>query len=140
MLLDLSSLKKAIDAFEALVQEASEPHALDQLSRAFQEGIQSGVIQHFEFTYELCWKMMKRWLEINIGRDAIQGIPQRELFRHGVENKLIDDAAVWWAFHQFRNQTSHTYDEEVADEVYNAALDFVQHAKQLYSRLDEKNG
>ena len=139
MLLDLSSLEHAVHAYEALIMEAEQPGVMDALSETLQDGIRSGVIQHFEFTYELCWKMIRRWLETNAGRSAVLGITHRELYRYAAEYRLIDDAATWWEFHLHRNLTSHTYDEQTAGEVYETALRFLPHAKDVYARLAARN-
>jgi nucleotidyltransferase substrate binding protein (TIGR01987 family) len=139
MPLDLSSLEKAITALEDLAMKAEEPSVIDSLDETLREGIKAGVIQHFEFTYELCRKMLKRWLDVNIGKEAMLGNTQKELYRYGAEKGLLDDPTVWWRFHESRNQTSHTYDPETANEVYRVALEFIPHAKALYAILEARN-
>ncbi|MDR3312991.1 MAG: nucleotidyltransferase substrate binding protein [Oscillospiraceae bacterium] len=102
------------------------------------ETLRAGVIQSFEFTYELCWKFMRRWLEMNIAADAADGVTRRELFRLCAEQKLLDDVEVWMGFHFARNITSHVYDAEKAEEVLAAALAFLPVAENLLGRLEEK--
>jgi nucleotidyltransferase substrate binding protein (TIGR01987 family) len=139
MPLVLDSLRNAVVALQA-VQAKSEDTAFmaaqDQVTR---EAIRSGVIQHFEFTYELSWKFIRRWLEENIGRDSADGVSRRELFRMGAENRLIDDVAVWMRYHGARNDTSHTYNLSVAAKVYDASLDFVHDAGRLLAALEARN-
>ncbi len=139
MALDLTSIKKAIDALENAVNEAHNDDFMDRLTPQQQEIIQAGVIQHFEFTYELCWKFMKRWLEENVGRTYVDGISRRELFRLAAEHLLVKDVEAWWEYHQARNLTSHTYDEDVADEVFQAATKFLPDAKSFLIALEERN-
>ena len=98
-----------------------------------------GVIQHFEFTYELSWKFIRRWLETNIGRDSADGVSRRELFRMGAENRLIDDVDAWMRYHAARNNTSHTYNPSVAAEVYGISLDFARDAGRLLAALEARN-
>ncbi len=82
-----------------------------------------GLIQAFEFTHELAWKLLKDYLnyqgnfEIRGSRDAI-----REAFNAGI----IKDGALWMQTIQARNLTSHTYDEEIAEETYEViANDYI---------------
>lgn len=82
-----------------------------------------GLIQAFEFTHELAWKLLKDYLnyqgnfEIRGSRDAI-----REAFNAGI----IKDGTLWMQTIQARNLTSHTYDEEIAEETYEViANDYI---------------
>jgi len=139
MLLDLSGLQKAVDALTGAVAEANNPQFMNALSSRQQSIVQAGVIQHFEFTYELCWKFMRRWLLENVGRVYVDGISRRELFRLAAENRLIEDVDAWWIYHKARNLTSHIYNEETADDVFAAAEEFLPHAKALLTALQARN-
>ncbi|MFT4925267.1 MAG: nucleotidyltransferase substrate binding protein (TIGR01987 family) [Phenylobacterium sp.] len=99
----------------------------------------AGVIQNFEFTYELSWKAMRVWLGENVGKTLIDGISRKELFRFAAEHYLIDDINSWFDYHRQRNQTSHTYEEKTAVEVYHCVRDFLADAQLLSTRLAEKN-
>ncbi len=101
--------------------------------------VRDSVIQRFEYTYELCWKMMKRWLEINLGSTYIDGISRKDLFRYAAEHHLIEDAAKWFSYHEARNETSHVYDESVAREVFSVVDDFLVDAEYLYKQIAENN-
>jgi len=140
MALDLSSLRKAVFSLDALVSKSQDKTFMDSLDEIAFNGIKSGVVQHFEFTYELCWKFMKRWLEQQVGRSYVDGVSRQELFRIAAENLLIEgDVMRWMDYHKARNLTSHTYNPNAADEVYLAAVAFVADAKQLLETLDAKN-
>jgi nucleotidyltransferase substrate binding protein (TIGR01987 family) len=138
-LLDLSALQRAIQTYSSACYAAQDMAVISTLSSALQEVIQAGIIQHFEFTYELCWKFMKRWLEKNYGSVGIDGITRRELFRLATETQLIDSIEIWMLYHQARNQTSHTYDPKIALEVYQNSIEFLPIAQRLLQRLQEKN-
>lgn len=133
MNLDLTSLEKSISALHRLVTEGVP--CASQLSPALQETIKSGVIQHFEVAYEQSWKMIKRWLEYNVGAQGVDGVPRRELFRLAVENHLIGDCELWMNFHRARNETSHTSSADTAEEVYSVALTFLPAAQSLLTAL-----
>jgi len=138
MALDLSSLKKAIASLKNALNVAI-PASLEAMPENQQEVIKAGVIQNFEFTYELCWKFMKRWLEVNIGTAYVDGVTRRELFRLSVENKLIKDVDQWMEYHDARNETSHTYDQDTADDIFQVAQTFFSDAFELLQILEEKN-
>lgn len=137
-ILDLTAFTLAIKAFEEACA-ISQQTQVAEMQESMQSLIRAGVIQHFESTYELSWKMMKRWLEKNFGSQMIDGVSRRELYRLAAESQLIDDVEQWMYYHQARNRTSHTYHEETADEIYHSALRFVPLVKALHQQLVSKN-
>jgi len=138
MALELTSLKKAIASLDVTIQLTQDEGFL-KLSTAMKNGIKSGVIQNFEFTYELCWKFMKRYLEYQLGSSYVDGISRIELFRLSAEHHLIEDVAIWKSYHEFRNLTVHTYDEETAEEIFHAATIFILDAKKFLVSLETRN-
>lgn len=138
MTLDLSSLQKAINSLGRAIKVADSVIKGD-VNTDVEEVIRAGVIQNFEFTYELCWKFMKRWLEINIGGANLDGATRRELFREASKSGLIDDIDSWMEYHGARNETSHTYDNDKAEDVFDVTKNFLKDAKQLLSILEKKN-
>ena len=139
MALDLSSLREAVSALGAVAAKSSDTAFMQGLDDVARNAIRSGVIQHFEFTYELSWKFIKRWLETNVSATAVDGITRRELFRMAAENKLIVDVDQWMRHHDARNVTSHTYSAKIAERVYLAALAFVRDAQRLLEALEARN-
>ncbi len=136
--LDLSSLKKAVTSLNNALNVAA-PASLDVMSEDQQVVIKAGVIQNFEFTYELCWKFMKRWLDVNLGSTYVEGVARRELFRLSAENKLIEDVDQWMEYHDARNETSHTYDLDTAEEIFQISQTFYSDAFELLNTLEMKN-
>ncbi len=138
-MLELSSLEKAIYSFTRAVRVCKQKIAEENIPQDELETIKAGVIQNFEFTYELCWKFMKRWIEQNISNIAADGVTRRELFRMSAENLLIDDVDEWMQYHQARNLTSHIYDAIVAEDVLASALRFLPVAESLKESLEKRN-
>ncbi len=138
-MLDLTALERAVAAFEAVLERTEDPALNARLDVVTRNALRAGAIQHFEFTYELAWKFIRRWLAEQLGKDYVLGVTRRELFRLAAEHGLIGDVDAWMRFHRARNLTSHTYNETVAREIYASARDFLPHAARLLRRLRERN-
>lgn len=138
MALDLSSLQKAVGSLERAIKVA-DIMIKGAVDTDKEEVIRAGVIQNFEFTYELCWKFMKRWLETNVGGPNLDGATRKELFRMAAESQLISDVDDWMEYHEARNETSHTYDNDKADDVFKISIKFSDDAKRLLEMLEKKN-
>jgi len=72
-------------------------------------------IQRFEFCFELAWKLMKAVLEY----EGIEANSPRSGIREGWKQGLISDAEAWLDMMEKRNLSSHTYDENVARDIYH---------------------
>lgn len=120
---------------------ANYQKALTQLSKFvdksdLNELEKQGLIKAFEYTYELAWNVMKDYYEYQ-GTKDIQG--SRDAIRLAFKRGLIADGEGWMAMITSRIQTSHTYNEEVADEIatdiigkyYGLFTDFNQKMSQL---------
>jgi len=95
--------------------------ALRQLTKFIEKGElndmeQQGLIQCFEYTYELSWNTIKDLFETQ-GEMSIIG--SRDAFRLAFKRGLIEDGETWMEMVKSRVLTSHTYNEDVADEVSN---------------------
>ena len=133
-MLELTSFRKAVDS----LKESLDWYG-DKSTIAPREILRDSVIQRFEYTYELAWKMMKRWLEINIGAGYVDGISRKELFRMAAEQRLIDDPVKWFEYHEARNQTSHIYDESIAQDVFNVVGSFADDVEKFFEALEKRN-
>ncbi|MDA8104131.1 MAG: nucleotidyltransferase substrate binding protein [Nitrospiraceae bacterium] len=132
MTLDLSSFQKALGSLERAIQRS-------QADRGDEE-LRDSVIQRFEYTYELSWKMLKRQLEIDAPTpEMIDALGFRDLIREGAERGLIRDPAAWFKYREQRNITAHTYDEKKAAQVYMTALRFYGDALALFRELEKRN-
>ena len=137
--LELSGLQKAVSALAGVLAKSDDAEFMSQLDEIARNAIKAGVVQHFEFTYELRWKFIKRWLEMNISPGVADCVTRRELFRLGAENRLIDDVEQWMRYHEARNLTSHIDRPEIAERVYNTAHDFARDAPRLLAALEARN-
>jgi nucleotidyltransferase substrate binding protein (TIGR01987 family) len=138
MPLDLSALRAAIATLDEALTFAHSP-LMAQFTAAQCQTVQAGVIQCFECAYEQAWKMMKRWLEHNLGSVYVDGVTRRTLFRLAAEHQLIDDVTVWFGYHTARNQTTHTYALQTATAVLQVIPAFLEDALGLLHQLQQKN-
>ncbi len=140
MALDLSSLEKAIQSLENALTVSHDIAFIAKLSDTQVNTIRAGVIQNFEFTYELCWKFIQRWLRENVPISEVE-FPRtrKELFRLAARHGLIEDPLPWFDYGDARNIIAHTYDETKSKVVYDAATHFINDAIDLWKRLATKN-
>ncbi|HEY3370307.1 MAG TPA: nucleotidyltransferase substrate binding protein [Prolixibacteraceae bacterium] len=82
---------------------------------------EQGMIQAFEYTHELAWKTMKDFLQ-DKGNNALFG--SKDVTRAAFKLGLIENGDVWMDMIKSRNQTSHTYNEEIAVEIVS---DIIHH-------------
>src|SRR6185437_1577877 len=111
MPLDTVPLRNAVQRLrEGLARHEAEPHD-DQL--------RDGLIQRFEFTYELSHRTLRRYLqEILSSADDAARLTFAELVRAGNERGLLrNEWPTWRRFRDIRTRTTHTYDADTASEV-----------------------
>lgn len=92
------------------------------------EIVRDSAIQRFEFTIDLAWKYIKTILEETKG--VICNSP-KDCFREAFRQGLIEYNDIWIELVDLRNQTSHTYHEEVAKKVYTAIPEAIKYLKTI---------
>lgn len=129
MPLDLSPLANAV----ARLSEGLARFRIDETDAQ----IRDGLIQRFEFTYDLAHKMLRRALEEAAAEPAaVDRMTFPEVIRTGVEQGLVPGQwADWRMFRELRNIASHTYDETKALQVTDAIPAFLAEAEGLLGRL-----
>ena len=125
--LNLTALENALKQLqEGLDRAKSDPN--DELWR-------DGVIQRFEYSMDLCWKLIQRYLTViaQVSDSSIR--TKKDLFREAAKRDLISNIEAWFKHYEARNETSHTYDKEIAKKVFNRAAVFLPDAKILLESL-----
>ncbi|MBQ2398404.1 MAG: nucleotidyltransferase substrate binding protein [Bacteroidales bacterium] len=111
-----NNYRKALEKFN---------QAVDIISNKLEWGeeiddlLEEGLIQRFEYTHELAWKVMKDYAQYQ-GYTNIQG--SRDAFRKAFEMGIIENEA-WMESINDRNLTSHNYDDETVTEILKAIID-----------------
>ena len=100
------SLKQLDDAVDIIAERE-----LNELER-------QGVIQAFEYNYELAWNVIKDFYEYQ-GGEGVLGIQgSRDAFRLAFKRGLIVQGEIWMDMIKSRQLTSHTYNEEISAKVF----------------------
>lgn len=102
----LSNYEKALEQLGNAVA-TSQQRPLSDLEK-------QGLIQAFEFTHELAWNVIKDWFEYQ-GNSGITG--SRDATREAFQRGLVEDGEGWMEMIKSRNQTSHTYQQKIAEEI-----------------------
>ena len=133
----MSKEKLNIQNFDKAIARLEEGLSVYQMDLA-NTLIRDGVIQRFEFTYELSHKTLKRYLEFVSATPAqYDGMAFQDLIRSGNEQGLLLGEWInWKRYRDMRSKTSHTYDEEIALEVMSAIPDFLEEARYLRDQLN----
>ena len=122
----LQSYHKALNRLAEVVNEMDK--------RQLNDFEADGLIQRFEFTFELAWKLIKSYAEFQGTDKEIMG--SRDAVRWAFENHLISDSATWMEMIKRRNDTSHTYDEDTATEVVmRVKISYFQAFVALYDEM-----
>lgn len=95
----------------------------------------AGIIQLFEVSFELSWKLMKDYLEAQ----EIYVKSPREAIKQAFQIELIDEGHIWIDALTDRNLTVHAYDEEMAKKIVDDIKQiYFPELKKLYGRLKEE--
>jgi nucleotidyltransferase substrate binding protein (TIGR01987 family) len=132
MPLDATPLENAVQRLrEGLARHRSEPN---------DEQLRDGLIQRFEFTYELSHRILRRYLqEILPSPDAAAQMTFAELVRAGNEQGLLrEEWPAWRHFRDIRTRTTHTYDAKTASEVVGEIPAFIEEAEYLCAQLRQR--
>lgn len=118
---------KAFTQLEKAVHLASE--------RTLSELEEQGLIQAFEFTHELAWKTLKDFLNYQ-GNHEIYG--SKDATRQAFKYELIEAGYIWMDMIKSRNNSSHTYNEVVAEEILTSVIsDYYSEFKKLKDKLEQ---
>jgi len=115
----LHKLTQAVEYIKHNFKDDAEPIDDSDSGNVLDEMIKEGLIQRFEYTHELAWNVMKDYANYQ-GNTSVGG--SRDATREAFQLQLVSDGKVWMDMIGSRNKTSHTYNEETADEIYSKIL------------------
>ena len=96
---------------------------------------QAGIIQFFEMTFELAWKVLKDYLE---AEGYIVKSP-RETIKQAFQIQLINDGHIWMEALAVRSLITHTYDEKLVNKLINDIINiYFPELKLLHDKLEKE--
>lgn len=118
-IIKLKELESALKMLKRGVEKAK-----DDLDR-------DGVIQRFEFTFELLWKVIQEYSKYK----GIESASPRDAFRVANDLGLIDNPNIWFDFLKDRNLTTHLYSEEDAIKISSHIPNFVIETEKVIAKI-----
>jgi nucleotidyltransferase substrate binding protein (TIGR01987 family) len=116
----LINMKKLLEKF----LEAEDLHELDEKTAM-------ASIQTFEIAYELSWKILQKILK----KYSIDVRFSKEVFLKAADIRLIENPKIWFKFLEKRNETVHSYEEEILNDVIEVMPSFIKELGSLIENL-----
>ena len=136
--LDLTPLRQSLSSLEDGLDVVRDLAWFQQQSDKVRHTLIAGVIQNFEFVYEISTKMLRRRLEMDaLNPSEVDFANFRDVLRIAAEKGLIDNVQDWFGYRQMRNITTHTYDHQKAQQVFQGTQAFTLDARRLLARLED---
>ncbi|MDR1244966.1 MAG: nucleotidyltransferase substrate binding protein [Endomicrobium sp.] len=133
MKLDLSPFENALVSLNEAIKKSYEDES--------DKFIRDSVIQRFEYTYEVSYKMLRRFLQLSEHSEgSFDEFVFADVIRTANErNLLLGNLESWVEYRKMRNITSHSYDEEKANVIISVVPSFAKEAEFLLNKLKEKS-
>lgn len=138
----LKKMTQAVEYIKHNFLEDDEPVDDSELGFVLDEMIKEGLIQRFEYTHELAWNVMKDYAAYQ-GNSSVGG--SRDATREAFQLQLISNGNIWMDMIGSRNKTTHTYNENTADKIYEKILNeyypaFLEFHKNMEAKRSEEQG
>lgn len=135
--MDYSKFKKALQLLE------EQNNRLNSISNDYEEwvniALKESIIQRFETCWDCLWKILKRYLEHEIGLAEVPNGP-KPLLRLADENYLLPSPiSKWIEYNRVRIATSHDYSGEKAADALEIIDEFVEDSIDLYKTLSKED-
>jgi nucleotidyltransferase substrate binding protein (TIGR01987 family) len=124
----LTNFERALRLLREAMAEG--PEALNQLEK-------EGVIQRFEYCFELAWKTVKDYMEAS--GIVVDVVMPRQVIKDAFAAKVLNDGATWIAMLDHRNLLSHTYNPVVIEQAVAAIHQrYLPQLEQLHTFLQQE--
>lgn len=105
----MDEIKISVGNYSRAVQKFTEG-----IEKADDDLYRDGVIQRFEFTFELFWKTLRLILQY----EGFECRSPRSCIKEAFKNEYIVDDELYLDMLEDRNRTSHVYDEQTSLEIF----------------------
>ena len=127
-----SNLENAINSFKESLIFSKKEENNEKLFKMFRDS----TIQRFKYSYELSWKFLKFILEKK--EKEIETRWARQCLKTAFRLWYIDNLEIWFDMIDYRNKTSHEYEEDIADSLYDRAWEFLEEMIKFYEFIKIK--
>ncbi len=132
-MIEYDNFQKALKNLES--QNKHHKTLDESLPEWMKEAVAESVIQRFETCWDCLWKVVKRYLEQELGLPEVPGSP-KPVLRMAPENHLFSSPAEQWiTYADARIATSHDYSGQKAQNTLVLMNDFVDDAIDLYQTM-----
>ena len=132
-MIDYSNFKNSLKNLEEQNQNYKSMGA--SLQKWTKEAVAESVIQRFEICYDCLWKILKRYMEEELGETEVPPSP-KPLCRIASKNRLFSSPVEqWFKYIDARIGTTHDYSGEKAQEAIGIVDDFIEDAVELYQTM-----
>ncbi len=128
---NIEILERAFSQFESMYNHYKTN--LDNQDELGQEAIKESLVQRFEYTLELSWKILARYIYEDLGIEVMKA--PKPILREAGKLEILD-TEMWLKFVECRNRASHTYQQETLLDILFVMDDFYTHVKNLIEYLE----
>lgn len=114
--ISIEILWKSIANLEQAVEFALKHKKLGEMDYYFQ--FRTAAIQSFEYSYEIANKLIRRHVESADIDNENRHLDFRDYMRVAAEYGLLNEPEEWVEFREWRNRTSHAYDQDIAEDIF----------------------
>ena len=125
----LHNFSNAFTKFEEIINSRQE-----LLDEGFESIYLDAVVKRFEFTYEMSWKALKRYLDYL----GIEAKSPRQVFKEAYTHGILENEDIWLDMIEQRNMTSHVYDESEIKEILEKTDNYKDAFFKLKSSLENE--
>ena len=135
--LSTTALRDAISSFEEAIELAKKHKLLGDEN--YYRQFRTSAIHSFEYCYELSSNLIRRYVEkVVVDTDDVRHLNFRDYMRVAAEYGLIDYLEDWVEFREWRNNTSHAYDPDIAEELFVELPKILESIKRVYTELEKR--